>query len=596
MPTAQQTAQHSGLQPPTPDHVLNQLSNRDVPFITSAAIADQFNCSDETARDRLTRLVDAGELARYDLDGRRTLYFRPDYETATEVVEQFQAEFDLADVDDQEIAAFAGEPYCILPKEENEAYVVCPRFVPFHVGWLDRQTDSYNVFVVNKYVDWIDDVPDDIRSKVGIDPKYDEITVADGEVEVDPTDRDEAWDEFSTERHQDAIPGDAVLEEMDWERLRGLASRLDLLEQGMGRDEVEKALSKKRDDDRIRINPRSEFDAIAKLIEDGNLPFEPTPVDEGLRDPPEGVELRDYQQRAFNRFLDVGMIGVYWPPGAGKTFLSLYTGDRVPGEKLVVVPNNTLKEQWRNRIEELCDHTHEWEVQTYHYLTHGDNIREYEQDGPTLTFFDESHHLPANTFSKLSTIDTDYRIGLSASPYREDDRTEYIFALTGYPVGLDWEELVAIGAVDTPDAKLYLYRTERQKHNDVQNVVDERPGKILILCDSIDRGKDLAADLDVPFVHGETSNRMETFENNRVVIGSRVADEGLSLDELDVVIEYDFHGGSRRQEAQRYGRVMHGDSTGEHIILMTDAEYDDFGQRLMALEEQGINIIPERRE
>lgn len=38
-------------------------------------------------------------------------------------------------------------------------------------------------------------------------------------------------------------------------------------------------------------------------------------------------------------------------------------------------------------------------------------------------------------------IDTKYRIGLSASPYREDDRTEYIFALTGMPVGIDWQDL-----------------------------------------------------------------------------------------------------------------------------------------------------------
>jgi hypothetical protein len=34
---------------------------------------------------------------------------------------------------------------------------------------------------------------------------------------------------------------------------------------------------------------------------------------------------------------------------------------------------------------------------------------------------------------------------------------------------------------------------------------------------------------------------------------ARVADEGLSLADLDVGVEYDFHGGSRRQEAQRYG-------------------------------------------
>lgn len=81
-----------------------------------------------------------------------------------------------------------------------------------------------------------------------------------------------------------------------------------------------------------------------------------------------------------------------------------------------------------------------------------------------------------------------------------------------------------------------------------------------------------------------------------MVIGSRVADEGLSLESLDVVVEYDFHGESRRQEAQRYGRVMHGETEGEHVILMTDAEYEDHSKRLLSLEEQGVRIVPERRE
>lgn len=90
----------------------------------------------------------------------------------------------------------------------------------------------------------------------------------------------------------------------------------------------------------------------------------------------------------------------------------------------------------------------------------------------------------------------------------------------------------------------------------------------------------------MPFVHGETRDRMDTFRESRVVISSRVGDEGLSLKDIDVVIEYDFHGGSRRQEAQRVGRVMHGEGgRGEHIILMTDDEYEDHGNRLYSLEE-----------
>lgn len=581
----------------SPEEVVTYLDRLDLPFITSTMVAAEFDVSTQTARNKLTVLVERGDFSRVDLGQRRSVWVRSDYEAATDVAKALREHFDLSSFEVEHMAAFGEQPYVLLPKGENEAYVVVPRFVPFHVGWLERQTDSYNVFVINKYIDWIDELPEDIRSQVGISSKYDHAVVAEGQLEVAPDQRDEAWDEFATDRHQDAIPGDGVLADMKWDRLRGLASRHSVLKQGMTREEVEQALAAERDDDRIPLKPSREFDVIAQLIEDGNLPFRPQPVAEShLRKAPAEITLRDYQERAWERFLETGMVGVYWPPSAGKTFLALYTGERITGEKLVVVPNNTLKEQWQERIDAFCEYPEEWEIQTYQYLTQHGNITEYERDGPALTVFDESHHLPANTFAKLATIDTDYRLGLSASPYREDGRTEFIFALTGFPVGLKWQELVTLGAVETPDAKLYLYETQQQKFQDVAEIVAEHPGKILVLCDSIDRGKALADELDVPFVYGQTRERMETFRDNRVVIGSRVADEGLSLEDLDVVIEFDFHGGSRRQEAQRYGRVMHGESSGEHIILMTDEEYQNYGTRLLSLEEQGINIRPERRE
>ena len=88
---------------------------------------------------------------------------------------------------------------------------------------------------------------------------------------------------------------------------------------------------------------------------------------------------------------------------------------------------------------------------------------------------------------------------------------------------------------------------------------------------------------------------MEVFEQNRVVIGSRVADGGVSLEDLDRVIEYQFHGGSRRQELQRAGRLMHGSEVGEHIVQMTDQEYEKFSQRLYDLEGKGMDIRLERR-
>jgi DNA excision repair protein ERCC-3 len=464
---------------------------------------------------------------------------------------------DLDGINEERLEHFAEKPYKILPKSEDEAYIVVPRFIPFNVGWLHDQDEAWNIFVINKYVDWITELPEDIRDRVGIDQKYEKAKVEDRTAEFASKDeRDQAWDDLGG---------------------------------------TDGGLYRREDDTKIQIKKDNEFQVIAELIEAGNLPFTPQPVaEEDLRDDRSDIELRPYQQRAWEKFTDTGMVGVYWSPGAGKTFVSLYAGDRIKGKKLVVVPSNTLKEQWNERIKNFSQYPEEWEVQTYQYITQY-HLDEYQDANISLTVYDESHHLPANSFSKLAMINTKYRLGLSASPYREDGRTDYIFALTGYPVGLKWRELIELGVVEEPDIKVYLYSTQHRKQQDAAEAITERTGKILVFCDSIQKGKQLSKKLNVPFVHGQTRNRMEIFDGNRVVIGSRVADEGLSVDDLECVIEYDFHGGSRRQEAQRVGRVMHGDGEGEHVLMMTDDEYEKCGSRLYSLEEQGFNIRIERR-
>ncbi|WJK64798.1 hypothetical protein [Halobacterium salinarum] len=82
--------------------------------------------------------------------------------------EQMANHFDLADLDREQVHAFADKPFNVLPKgtdEENEYYVTAPRFVPFHVGHLLEQDEAWNTFVVNKYVSWIEDIPEPVREK-----------------------------------------------------------------------------------------------------------------------------------------------------------------------------------------------------------------------------------------------------------------------------------------------------------------------------------------------------------------------------------------------------------------------------------------------
>ncbi|MGB9987329.1 DEAD/DEAH box helicase [Salarchaeum japonicum] len=546
----------------TESDALSAFDDTEVPFVTTHLVAEREGCSIATARKVLDGLVGQGEIDKYRLDDRRTLYFRTDYGAANDLVTGLRKHLDLTGLDIDSLEAFAENPYKLLPKSNNEYYLVVPKFIPFHVGHLHEQDGAWQVFIINKYVSWIEELPDEILDQVDVGQRFDEAEIKNNILTLS-----------SEEEREDA-----------WSVLGGR----------------EGGLHKRVGDNKIQIQKGSEFKIIAELIEHGNLPFSADPiVDSDLRGEPENVDLRSYQQTAWEKFTEYGKVGIYWPPGTGKTFLALYAGERIAGEKLVVVPTATLEQQWEDRIRKFCEAPEEWSVKTYQYLTYGNNIQEYMgSDAPSLFIADECHRLPADTFSKLATINSTYRIGLSASPYREDERTDYIFALTGFPVGIDWQSLVELGVVDYPDIRVYLYQDARQKRDDLLELVNQRPGKGLIFCDSLEKGASLADELEIPFVSGDTAKqkRRKIIDKNRISIVSRVGDEGLSIEDLDWTIEYQFHGSSRRQELQRTGRIMHTNSQNpQHIIQLTDSEMAKFSERLHSLEEKGMNLQFERR-
>lgn len=168
------------------------------------------------------------------------------------------------------------------------------------------------------------------------------------------------------------------------------------------------------------------------------------------------------------------------------------TGEKLRGKKLVVVPTSLLENQWKKRIEKFCNNPQDWEVRTYSYLSTNNNVNKYtgnNGENLILTIFDENHAIPADTWSKTVMINTKYRIGLSATPYREDYRMDFAFAMTGKPVGLNWQEMVDVGAADIPKVTIEIVENYHEKKQLVKEKLEEIIGKTIIFCDSIEKEK-----------------------------------------------------------------------------------------------------------
>ena len=443
---------------------------------------------------------------------------------------------------EDEFVKFFRKPYAVIPQKRNQVLVIVPKFIKnFQAGWLWKEIENFYIYQLDQYAAWLGDVPQDLLDEI----------------------------EFTKELSAD-VEGDSLV--FDSSQIEAVKKRL-------------KPHLKDITDTSARIIKGHEFDLIADMIDSGCLPFKPQPVaKQDTREGKSKIKLRSYQQPAFEKFMQTGAVGLFHPTGAGKSMVALMCMDVVKGQKLVLVPTRSLLEQWEYYVEKYLPHAkNEVRIATYQ----GYRIRDDEY---ALVVFDEAHKLPANTFSRLSLIPTKYRLGLSASPHREDAREKYIFALTGFPVGLNWKQYMeTVGRTYHP-IFVHRVRGEAGKIRKMWQLVDMRR-KTLVFCDSIELGKKASKELGVPFIYGETENRLETIAKSRVVVASRVLDLGVSIKDLEHIIEIDFLFGSRQQELQRTGRLMHSEAkNARHDIVMTDVEFKQYGKRLWALQEKGFTV------
>ncbi|THE64851.1 DEAD/DEAH box helicase [Salinadaptatus halalkaliphilus] len=352
------------------------------------------------------------------------------------------------------------------------------------------------------------------------------------------------------------------------------------------------------------------------------------------------VSLREYQRTWVDRFAERGEGVFVGPPGSGKTVAAMGAMAHVGGETLVLVPSRDLARQWNDTILEYTSleahqvgqyhggqkHVRPVTIATYQIAGMDRHRSLFDDREWGLVVFDECQHVPSDVYRRSTRLQSRHRLGLSASPIREDDRQTEIFTLVGPPIGTDWQALFDAGFVAEPELEIryvpwddeeqrnayssaegrerYRIAAEnRGKIDEVRYLLSAHPdGKALIFVDYLEQGRELADALEVPFLSGETPHHerrrlLEAFRRDErdLLIVSRVGDEGIDLPTADLAIVASGLGGSRRQGTQRAGRTMRPAGGALVYVLATrGTREEDFARRqLQHLGRKGMTVREE---
>lgn len=478
---------------------------------------------------------------------------------------------------------FMGRPYAVIPQGEKKYLLIVPKWTGFRAGWLESQTETYYIFRVDRYAAWSGLVPDELKQDLDLSPRYESIRLENGGgyyLTGNESEIEDAWI-----RYRENLLRKEEEEEEDKDKNRKYN----------GSEEVRRI--------RIKSSVSARFNLASKLIMDGIIPWAGRTVGQSWKWSTD-IQLRPYQKEAMNFFVQHGSMTLVHPFGSGKTLFGVQAISCVSGRTLVVVPSISQIGVWQKYIKQHFlnpkprlglfyggakkDRYADIIISTYESaLTH------LTKECFKLLIFDECHHFPANTYSRLAFLDAQYRIGLSGSPYREDGRSELIYILSGGPYGSNWDRLFEEGWVKKPEVNLHI---SDAKMSLLQPMLQRLKGNTIVFCDTISIGEEAARLTGLPFIHGEhsLSKRIEAINKYRRFICSRIFDEGMDIPNIKNIIELDFLGGSRRQQLQRVGRLMHSLIDGaEYHLIMSPDELQKYEKRLYGLYSRQfkVNVI-----
>jgi len=343
-----------------------------------------------------------------------------------------------------------------------------------------------------------------------------------------------------------------------------------------------------------------------------------------------GYDLRSHQDEAVVKALPrlwdgLGTI-LMMPTGSGKSLLAMYLINELRVKTLILVHKKNLMEQWQNGIQKTLD---------YEPGIYGDGIKEIKpitigmvqtiakDKRFDINYFDfivvdEVHHLPADqTYDIVMKSNAYYKLGLSATPTREDGNEMKMFAAMGPIVKVATiKELIQSGVLAKPKIE-YMNAPPgpggntyamMYKNNITMNTMRnqmiaqkaqslEKKGlSVLITVNQIRHGKTLEAMIaGSKFVHGQTPKEerhkaMEEFENGdlRVMI-STLLNEGSDIPCLDAILLAS-GGKSESAQIQKIGRALRTTDTKKHALII---DVLDQGKWLRDHAQQRIKLYSE---
>ncbi|KAL0624772.1 General transcription and DNA repair factor IIH helicase subunit XPB [Plecturocebus cupreus] len=362
--------------------------------------------------------------------------------------------------------------------------------------------------------------------------------------------------------------------------------------------------------------------------------------------------LRPYQEKSLRKMFGNGRARsgvIVLPCGAGKSLVGVTAACTVRKRCLVLGNSAVSVEQWKAQFKmwstiddsQICRFTSDAKdkpigcsvaISTYSMLGHttkrsweAERVMEWLRTQEWgLMILDEVHTIPAKMFRRVLTIvQAHCKLGLTATLVREDDKIVDLNFLIGPKLyEANWMELENNGYIAkvqcaevwcpmSPEfyreyvaiktkKRILLYTMNPNKFRACQFLIkfhERRNDKIIVFADNVFALKEYAIRLNKPYIYGPTSQgeRMQILQNfkhnpkiNTIFI-SKVGDTSFDLPEANVLIQISSHGGSRRQEAQRLGRVLRAKKG------MVAEEYNAFFYSLVSQDTQEMAYSTKRQ-